>query len=299
VRGISIRKTDLGFNVMRLHYTADPDKDPRTPEGKHWLEETQRGISAARFRKEYEIDYTALGGQLVFPGFDESVHMVPLAKQSKLDPAYFTVWMACDPHPRAAHAFLWLAVNADGEKAVVWSWWPQERHAEQTMVTKDYAADIRGKIYDVFPELKPRRMLMDVAGRSFNADEEKSYFDKYRECGLNFQPAKKNRDLVGYDLINDALTPREYVVGNEKQFRPQLTIWDRCGDNHKLVSQLKGLRFREWKGNVSDKDPPEEPQQKERHLVDCLSYILLDNPRFIPIRKNRSTFEVINEGTGW
>jgi hypothetical protein len=32
---------------------------------------------------------------------------------------------------------------------------------------------------------------------------------------------------------------------------------------------------------VVDKDPPEKPQEKRRHLIDCLAYILLDQPRFI------------------
>jgi hypothetical protein len=51
---------------------------------------------------------------LVFPEFDESVHLVHHSAV-EIDPAYWTVWMACDPHPRTAHAFVWLAVNRDGE----------------------------------------------------------------------------------------------------------------------------------------------------------------------------------------
>ena len=135
MKGISTRTTKLGFNILRLHYTADPDKDPATPAGKRWLEEAKRGMSDARWRQEHEIDYGALGGQLVFPGFDESVHVVQA--RMPLDPAYTTVWLACDPHPRTAHAFLWLAVNREDEFAVAWSWWPQERHEKEGLVTKD------------------------------------------------------------------------------------------------------------------------------------------------------------------
>ena len=36
----------------------------------------------------------------------------------------------------------------------------------------------------------------------------------------------------------------------------------------------RGLRFAEWRGNVTDKDAPERAQEKRRHLIDCLAYVL-------------------------
>jgi hypothetical protein len=295
MKGIAIRTTQLGFNVLRLHYSADPDKDPATEKGAAWLSEAKKGMPDARWRQEYEIDYGALGGQLVFPAFDESVHCVKDC--FPIDEKYSTIWLACDPHPRTAHAFLWLAVNAEDELAVVWSWWPEERHRKESMVTDDYAADLK-KIDESTLGLKPRYRLMDVAGRSFNATEEESYFDRYQNAGVYFNPAKKNRDYSGYDLVNEALQPRPYTVGDKTEQRPRLTIWRGCGDNDVLVRQMKNLRYREWKGNVTDKDAPEEPMQKERHLIDCLSYILLDEPRHVRRRQKQSVkFEPIYKST--
>ena len=34
-----------GFEVIRLHYTADPVKDSSTTEGKKWYEKARQGIS--------------------------------------------------------------------------------------------------------------------------------------------------------------------------------------------------------------------------------------------------------------
>jgi hypothetical protein len=187
---------------------------------------------------------------------------------------------------------VWLAAHQNGDLAVAWSWWPAERHKREGMVTKDYAESLT-EIADSPLNLRPYMQLMDVAGRSFNADEEKSYFDKYRDCGVHFYPAKKNRDLVGYDLINEALKPTPYTMGDKIEQRPRLTIWAGCGDNDVLVRQMKYLRYREWKGVVTDKDAPEEPEQKARHLIDCLSYILLDRPCFIRRGKQQDTFDPI------
>jgi hypothetical protein len=72
-------------------------KDPETPEGKLWLVEAKKGMSDARWKKEFEIDYGALGGQLVFPEWETGTHVV---KEFKLDLEDWSVWMACDPHPR-------------------------------------------------------------------------------------------------------------------------------------------------------------------------------------------------------
>ena len=57
--------------------------------------------------------------------------------------------------------------------------------------------------------------------------------------------------------------------------------------------QFKSVRFKEFKGAVIDKDPPSDPMDKDRHLIDCFSCILLVDPRFIDPRGGLSTFEPI------
>ena len=66
MRGLTVRETSLGWRVVRLHYTADPDKDPNTERGKQWYGPARKRMSAARWQKEMEIDYGAMGGRLCF-----------------------------------------------------------------------------------------------------------------------------------------------------------------------------------------------------------------------------------------
>jgi hypothetical protein len=69
MKGLDIYKTQDGFTVARLHYTADPDKDPETVAGKAWLIEALKGIpggmASPQWRKEMEIDFLAFSGQLL------------------------------------------------------------------------------------------------------------------------------------------------------------------------------------------------------------------------------------------
>jgi hypothetical protein len=290
VKGLSKRTTKLGFNVLRLHYSCDPEKDPDTPAGKIWYDEARRGMSDARFRQEYELDYGALGGQLVFPDFEETIHVrppkFPLTRETS------TVWLACDPHPRTPHAFLWVAADKLGDLAVVWSWWKED----EPLLISEYCEMLR--IVDSFPfGLKPYRRIMDIAGKSFNAGEEVNYFDAYRIAkdekgqgiGLHFSPARKNRGYVSYDLISEALRPRVVIEDGKEVKKPRLTIWGEGdswpGDNKELVSQFKSLRFREHVGHVQGKDAPQDPEDKRRHLIDCLGYILMERPHFIEPRR--------------
>jgi hypothetical protein len=302
MQGISARQTKLGFNVLRVHYSADPDKDPQTPQGRRWMEEAKKGMADARWRQEHEIDYGALGGQLVFPEFDESIHFGPL--DLPLSPDRWTVWLACDPHPRRAHAFVWLAINRYGDMVIPWSWWPQdvneerEQQGKNRLLIREYTEALRDvEKAALFPASYME--LMDQAGKNFNSDEEHNFFDAYEAEGVAFQPAKKNREYAGYGLISKALTPTKFVVGNEEQFKPQLTIMRGCGYNDELVRQFKMLRFREFKGNVEDKDPPSEPMDKERHLIDCVSYILLDGPMFIDRTKRQADYDPIYPAIGY
>ena len=41
-----------------------------------------------------------------------------------------------------------------------------------------------------------------------------------------------------------------------------------------------------------------DPMDKDRHLIDCVSYILLDDPQFIDQRRCPSTFQPIYPNLG-
>lgn len=253
--------------------------------------------------REMEIDAHARGGQKWFPEFDRSIHYVNqfLTPRGTITADRWTVWLACDPHPRRAHAFVWLMVNKYGRKVVPWSYWPeeenQERHdAKQPRLScTDYVDKLSTvEKFGLFP--KSYIDLMDPAGENFDAAEDVNYFDRYRQAGISFRAAKKNRQYAGYDKISEMLRLVEY----EGVLQPQLTILRGCGDNDILVSQIEALRYKELKGvAAAEKDPPPDPLNKDKHLIDCLSYILLDEPRFIEPRQSVGGWEPIYGAIGY
>lgn len=300
LKGVSVRqipagKPAEGTKVVRLHYRADPSL---TPEKISSLK--SQYTSEARWNQEMEIDYGALGGSLVFSGFDESIHLVdPFIPPHQVEEGIsdeLTIYMSLDPHTRTAHGALWLGVDREGNKVVLCSWWPNEENESRKQngkfgmtIKDDYAPRIKEVERDF--NLTPYLRYMDPAGHAMNQDEQHDFFAGYLDEDIYFRSAKKNRGYAGYDLITADLKPQDYVLGNETGKKPKLTILRGIGDNDELAYQLRTLRYREFKGNVTDKDAPEEPEQKRRHLVDCLSYILLEKPTFVSPRRRRTEYE--------
>lgn len=71
MRGVTVKKTQSGYCVAKVHYSADPEKDPANEVGKSWLEKEivgyMGGRSSSDWRKEMEIDFSVRSGEKVFP----------------------------------------------------------------------------------------------------------------------------------------------------------------------------------------------------------------------------------------
>lgn len=83
-KGLTVKYTPSGFCVAKLHYTADPDK--ATPE---WKTSAKSGFKHEdKWRKEYEIDFSALGGTLVYPELQTMGHEIFVAP-SEIKPYWY------------------------------------------------------------------------------------------------------------------------------------------------------------------------------------------------------------------
>jgi len=70
--GIKIRRNDHNkFCVVELHYTADPHK-----RNDAWKAEAKAGMRQADWDREYEMSFTAVSGDLVFPEFVKIKHKI-------------------------------------------------------------------------------------------------------------------------------------------------------------------------------------------------------------------------------
>lgn len=113
-RGIEKWVTPAGVAVLRLHYSADPDKDPETGSGRTWLANELSGypdgMKGTKWRREMEIDFSIRGKSRVFPNWIEmtrSVVMDPIAV-----PEHWPIYMGYDYGYREPFAAVFLAFES-------------------------------------------------------------------------------------------------------------------------------------------------------------------------------------------
>lgn len=122
--GLTARLTTAGLPVLRLHYSADEHKDPATKEGARWVARASLGYKGGvldhSWLKEMEIQYGALGGQLLFPTWEQDKRQIvcqPFAIQDAAHVKFYGTYDHGFVHHAAYHVH---AVLPNGQKYTVW-----------------------------------------------------------------------------------------------------------------------------------------------------------------------------------
>lgn len=304
--GISTWTTQANYRVLRLHYEADPDKGLGE---KTYVPELKRALSPwakkeydsmtdkALYRQEYEIEFGARLGQLLFALTEEAT----LEKSFPI-PNDWTRYQASDPHPRVPHAHLWCAVDPYGDRWYYREFWPSKVYGKPGNIPED---DNRYRIKEYVEVIKylesadnPEnrkhkekiyRRIIDYAARAMGkgtVDDEPqlNFQERYeklaRECDfhLSFRDAIKDRD-AGIELVNEGLKPLAVEIDGEWVQRSRIHIFaDKCPE---LVWQLRNNRWQQLTPlQAESHDPSMKTVQKRNHMTDLIRYIEMDKPRF-------------------
>jgi len=249
-KGLKKKYTPSGFCIVRLHYTADPVK--ATPE---WKIEAKKGLSDAQWRKEYEIDYTALGGMKVYPELIPEVTKEILVNPFEI-PAHWRRYVGLDPGVRNPTSCHFYAVDEKGNVYCYWELYEKEIHY------KDLARIL--KEHEDFLKIKRSIFIDPISATQVHHTKFgiKSFKDLLEQEGIFTFPGNRNR-LDGAEKI------REYIIDRK------LKIFKTCP---KLMWELENLRYAEWTGNIYLKNPREEIVPRDDHAWSDLRYFLMSNP---------------------
>jgi len=131
-KGIQTGISPEGIRIIRVHYTADPTKDPDTKDGAKWLKREMqgyRGKTDPRWRKEMEIDFDAHGGQLLFPYLLENELRIFIKPYST---SGMRMVAGLDYGTRNPSAFEVMSVDYDGNIQVVWEYYEPPKKPNET-----------------------------------------------------------------------------------------------------------------------------------------------------------------------
>ena len=299
MEGITTRITADGVPVVRAHYSADPDKRPGTPGGDRWLHHALQGVvggkESARWRREMEIDYGALGGTLVFPRWQMDKRRIcppPLqgATGLRLYGSYDHGW-------RNPATYLVLGQDRDACPVVLWQFYAAGVGVTEiariikgeTVRTRDgrvftgnpYAQQIAKSIAD--PSIWKEDQNMDDGTT-------KSVAELFRRHGVYFTPGQRGGDTMVASWLTELWHDLEHP-GAKICCPPDLFDVDHgfiargyAGPGAPcLVWELGRLRFRDWSESQQvHHDFKEEIEDKDNHAWDALKMHLHEFPPKAP-----------------
>ena len=209
-KGIQAGISSEGIQVVRIHYSADPMKDPDTHNGKEWRHielQGYRGVHDPRWRKEMEIDFDAHGGQLLFPyllQYQEQLYIKPYEIKG------FNVVAGLDYGTRNPSAFEVLSVDYDGKISANWEYYepPKKRDEsdEQFRARKGYkvlCAAIKKCPY--FSRKMPIYADPSLWTKNQETSDPKglrSMADLFAQEGVYLSPGHKGRDFACYEKLD-------------------------------------------------------------------------------------------------
>lgn len=82
--GMRLWQNYKGYWCLRVHYSADPDKDPKTRAGKAWKDVERAKYSLGYWEQHYEISYEAFEGRAVISNWDRDIFV----KEKEYDSEY-------------------------------------------------------------------------------------------------------------------------------------------------------------------------------------------------------------------
>lgn len=247
LRGIQTWKLKHGGSVLRVHYTADPVKDPER-EGAEWIAEQdvlwEGGLAGWKWRQEMEIDFGATSGELIFDNFDEQSHVIPPFEIPKDAPR----WRVIDWGFRNPTAVLWIA-EVEG---IYFAY--REFYEARTDIEA-----FKFQMHFVGLEEEYEATWIDPSADRTNAEGMDTVYKLLNQEPYKLNAWKANRDRSGLELIRKWLQEGRYKVFNTLP-------------NH--IHEIKNYRFQDpGDGRTAAlHNPKEAPVKRNDHTCDALKY---------------------------
>lgn len=278
-KGIQVRKLDTAYCHVRIHYSADPEKDPA------WVSRRSArygGVDTPKWRREMEIDYTAVQGQPVYP----MLSAVHIAMRITADMAIYRIIDHGIRHPMAC---LWMGVARNGDRHIF-----REYYRSGATIQVNCQEVLRltvGNVVDTLIDPATRQrvplsgkdkapvsvlsLYNNALGRSCRlADNSRAGYDSVRTALLSTLARKavsegfvdEHSHFAKQYFAKFSLTTHELL---EMSRHPTLTFDPSCV---RVFREMRNLRFRDLSGDPTEKAKPEEIMDFENDGPDCCRY---------------------------
>jgi|SRR5581483_2554764 len=292
--GVTKRFTDAGVPVLRIHYSADPERDAE------WVKRERRKYSSqAAWDREQEIVHEAGGGELLFRHILNRYRDKVLITDPAFQPSpYWKDIGGFDHGGTNPTAALVGKVDHDGCIILMGEYYWAPASEEQKRGAHAHAEEI-----SKLPNFKAIREVMADPSIFYKNQQQadgsfRAIADMYEQAGIkNLAPAPDNTEITGMerilehwrDLDNREPTLKIFCPSNLDYEKKHYGLFQRGCPN--LIWELRRARRATLTAQqLLTKNPTEKIVDKDNHLRDCLKYIVLSlpAPARIPLEKKLS-----------
>ncbi|MDP1729481.1 MAG: hypothetical protein Q8L27_04730 [archaeon] len=285
IKGIKYWKNPKNkFNVIMLHYTADPNRDPNR-DGKEWFDSERAGVPLADWNKEYEIDFSSRAGKLIFGSefcdFSPQIHFINSFEIEKCE--YLLSLDFGQNNPTASLVGAWTEDNRlyiidEYYKPALPSVSSREmfNHFKYLMSDSDdfeqksisqkrQHADITFQIKVIDPSTSAKNRTKVKEGEEIPYSVIEDFYDH----GWDFEPGN-NEIEAGITRI------REYFQLDSNGKSHLYIFKDKCPN---LCIELLNYRYKKLSElQEKTRNQSEEPVKKNDHALDSLRYMIMTRP---------------------
>jgi hypothetical protein len=280
MKGVQRRELDTEYAHVRIHYSADPLKDAA------WVRRTSAkygGVDSPIWRREFEIDYSAVTGQPVYP--------MLCSDHSQIHPIEGTVFRTIDHGIRHPMCCLWVVVNKTGDRHVFREFYRSGGTVETNCAEVLRLSEERVSATFIDPATKQRVPMgatdnkpvsvLSLYNKALDkpcrmADNSKAGYDTVR-TGLLSTIARRVLREGSVDETSEFCKTyfREYRLTTyeleQMAARPALTFDPTC---LRVFREMRNLRFRDVAGDPTTKGQPEEVIDVDDDGPDCVRYAM-------------------------
>jgi len=268
VQGINDYITGDGVRVLRIHYTADPDKDITTPNGKQWMAKSlvgyPGGLIGAKWRREMEIDFDAQGGQLVFPDMLKHRPRIEIPVWKSI-PEDWKLYGGFDYAGRGITAFVVIAhdTKVDDYYAVF------EFYRKKSGYITTSEAILDCKYFDRLEWIVADPSMWTATQEKGDGGDLVSPASLFAEQGVHFIKGTRGGDVQFAEMVNEQYWGG--FNGKDKDWQPRYRITKSCPNHYKEMSQW---RYNEWSNSTGQSRNVKETMiDKNNHSIDAVKYL--------------------------
>ena len=255
MQGIDEYRTKESFKVIKVHYTADPDKS-----SKEAIAELEKGYPGGKtgsaWRKEMEIDFTAYSGQLLCYNILQEFRNKII--QERVCQSHFNKYGSLDwgrNNPASFHTYI-----VEDKKHI---------HSAYEVYGNGMSVPIFASLIKGSPFYKDLHWI-SADPSIWNKTQEtkqglRSLADMFQDEGINLIKGKSRDDTLA---INELLDRWYNLNENEARY----TLSPKCP---KQIWELERIRYKELSTAMVDKSNPEEQLvDKDNHAWDDWKYFI-------------------------